>query len=95
MIFAATDTTSNSLAQILQLLAQRPDTQDKLREEIIQASSGKDIPYDQLVDLPYLDSVCRETMRLSVPFDHYSMDSILDDLLFFCRFPPVSEVYRE
>lgn len=64
LIFAATDTTSGALAQILQLLAQHPDVQDKLRTEIIQAGEGQDIPYDQLVDLPYLDAVCRETLRV-------------------------------
>lgn len=64
LILAATDTTSGALAQILQLLAQHPDVQDKLREEIIQAGNGQDVPYDQLVELPYLDAVCRETLRM-------------------------------
>lgn len=64
LIFAATDTTSGALAQILQLLAKNPDVQDKLRTEVAQASGGQDIPYDDLVDLPYLDAVCRETLRL-------------------------------
>ena len=41
--------------------------QDKLREEIKQAGNGQDIPYDELVDLPYLDAVCRETLRVWVP----------------------------
>ena len=64
LIFAATDTTSGALAQILQLLARYPDVQEKLRAEIVQAGEGQDIPYDELVDLPYLDAVCRETLRL-------------------------------
>ena len=65
-MFAATDTTSNALARTLDLLVQHPDVQEKLRAELIEASSaaGGDIPYDQLVDLPYLDAVCRETLRL-------------------------------
>lgn len=65
-MFAATDTTSNSLAQILYKLVQHPDAQERLREEIIQAGNGQDILYDQLLDLPYLDAVCRETLRVLV-----------------------------
>ncbi|KAI0091833.1 cytochrome P450 [Irpex rosettiformis] len=67
LCFAATDTTSSALARILHLLAQHPETQDKLREEIKAARHGNDIPYDQLVELPYLDAICRETLRLYPP----------------------------
>ena len=65
-MFAATDTTSNALSRILDLLTVNQDVQDKLRAEILEAGGGQDIPYDQLVDLPYLDAVCRETLRLCV-----------------------------
>ena len=68
MILAGMDTTSNSLARVLQLLAERPDTQDKLREEILQAveSEGEDdaLDFDKVMALPYLDAVCRETFRV-------------------------------
>ncbi|OSX63054.1 hypothetical protein POSPLADRAFT_1056401 [Postia placenta MAD-698-R-SB12] len=67
-IFAAMDTTSGALAHTLQLLSERPDVQDKLRAEILEAQGGEqEIPYDTLVDLPYLDAVCRETLRLHAP----------------------------
>ena len=59
------DTTSNSLSRILHLLAMHPDVQDKLRAEIIEAQGGdNDIAYDELIKLPYLDAVCRETLRM-------------------------------
>ena len=63
---AGTDTTSNSLTQIMELLAEKPDVQNKLRAEILQAQDdhGEDIPYDTLVALPYMDAICRETLRL-------------------------------
>ena len=67
--FAAMDTTSSALAQTLQLLSEYPEVQEKLRQEVIQASGGDietDIQYDELVDLPYLDAVCRETLRMYV-----------------------------
>ena len=65
-ILAAMDTTSNALAMTLYLLAEHSEVQDKLRQEILQASKGEDIGYDTLVSLPYLDAVCRETLRLYV-----------------------------
>ena len=58
------DTTSNALSHIIHLLAEHPDVQEKLREEVISAFDTDDIPYDELVDLPYLDAICRETLRL-------------------------------
>ncbi|OBZ67742.1 hypothetical protein A0H81_12348 [Grifola frondosa] len=65
--FAAMDTTSSALSRILHLLAQYPIIQEKLREEILKASEDRDLSYDDLVDLPYLDAVCRETLRLHAP----------------------------
>lgn len=61
------DTTSNALSRILHVLAQNPTAQDKLRAEITEACGGEDLPYDDLVKLPYLEAVCRETLRLHAP----------------------------
>ena len=59
------DTTSNALAMILHLLAKHSEAQAKLCQEIVNAKhGGKDLGYDDLVSLPYLDGVCRETLRL-------------------------------
>ena len=69
LVTAGTDTTTNALSRTFQLLAEHQHYQDKIREELLQASpDGTDIPYDQLVDLPWLDAVCRETLRLYVCF---------------------------
>ena len=72
-IFAAMDTTSNALSIILQLLAEHEDVQEKLRQEILEASKGEDLEYDALVSLPYLDAVCRETLRLCVTSSLYHL----------------------
>ncbi len=72
-ILAGMDTTSNALSRILHLLAQHPEEQEKLRREIRDARGssasdvGADVSYDDLVKLPYLDAVCRETLRLYAP----------------------------
>lgn len=67
-IFAATDTTSNALSRTLHVLALHPEAQERLRAEVTEARKvhNGDIPYDNLVSLPFLDSVCRETLRLWV-----------------------------
>lgn len=65
LIFAATETTSSAISRILHLLALRQDVQDKLREELTKAyEEREELTYDQLVSLPYLEAVCRETLRL-------------------------------
>ena len=58
------DTTSGVLARVLHLLSTHPDVQSKLRQEIVDARSRGNLEYNELVGLPYLDAVCRETLRL-------------------------------
>ena len=63
------DTTSNALSRILHQLSLHPDVQNKLRAEIVEATAGgtTDLDYDALMKLPYLDAICRETLRLYSP----------------------------
>lgn len=62
------DTTSNALDRTFDLLSRHQDVQDKLRAEVTEAirKYGPELPYDVLTELPYLDAVCRETLRLYV-----------------------------
>ena len=63
------DTTSGVLAHILHMLAEHQDVQERLREEIRGArgaNDGEDLSYEQLSELPLLDAVCRETLRMWV-----------------------------
>ncbi|KAE9385219.1 cytochrome P450 [Gymnopus androsaceus JB14] len=83
-IFAAMDTTSNAMSRILQLLTVHPDVQDKMRQEISQARrecQGENLSYDELVTLPYLDAVCRETMRLYPPVAHVLRRAMEDSVV--------------
>ena len=68
-ILAGMDTTSNALSRILHQLSMYPDAQTKLRAELVEATNGGtiDLDYDTLMKLPYLDAVCRETLRLFAP----------------------------
>ena len=52
----------------MELLGSHPEVQEKLRAEIALASqeADGDIPYDNLIALPYMDAICLETLRLHV-----------------------------
>lgn len=66
-IFAGTDTTSSALTRVLYVLAAHPEAQAKLRKELKEArTDGQELSYDDVVSLPYMDAVCRETLRLCV-----------------------------
>ncbi|KAL1671100.1 cytochrome P450 [Schizophyllum commune] len=68
LVFAAMDTTSSALSRTSHLLATHPEVQDRLRAETRAAMEehGK-LSYNELEALPYLDAVCRETLRLYPP----------------------------
>ena len=67
LVFAATDTTSSAVSRILHLLAQHKAVQERLRKEIVEARRDRgDLSFDDLFELPYLEAVCRETLRLYV-----------------------------
>jgi len=62
---AAIETTSSTFARVFHLLALRPDVQDKLRQEFKDAChDNEELTHDHLVSLPFLEAVCRETLRL-------------------------------
>ncbi|KAF7327570.1 Rint-1 family protein [Mycena kentingensis (nom. inval.)] len=68
LVFAATDTTSSALSRALHLLSERQDIQDKLRAELKEAlENEQELTYEQLTNLPYLDAITRETLRLYPP----------------------------
>ncbi|KAK7038695.1 hypothetical protein VNI00_010579 [Paramarasmius palmivorus] len=84
LIFAAMDTTSSALARTLLLLAENPAVQTRLRKELVEArqeNQGLDLGYDELVSIPYLDSVCRETLRLYPPIPRLMRTAIKDTVL--------------
>ncbi|XP_006462834.1 hypothetical protein AGABI2DRAFT_179443 [Agaricus bisporus var. bisporus H97] len=79
LVFAAMDTTSSALARILWLLSEHPDVQDRMRDEIREAQKNDELSYDQLVSLPYLDAVCRETLRVYPPVSFAALRNLRKD----------------
>ncbi|KAG1723804.1 cytochrome P450 [Suillus lakei] len=80
MVFAGLETTTAAVARALYKLAKHPHVQEQLRAEIYGAMAGCQVPddhlhakdecgsvrlsYDALMNLPLLDAVVRETLRL-------------------------------
>jgi len=61
LVFAAADTTSGSLARLLQQLALHPEVQAKLSKQV------ENTPLEKLDEVPLLDAVVAETLRLYPP----------------------------
>ncbi|KAF9448806.1 cytochrome P450 [Macrolepiota fuliginosa MF-IS2] len=80
-VFAGMDTTSSALSRTLWLLATHQDVQQRLREEIRGAQEDGQLSYDQLVSLPYLDAVCRETLRVYPPINLAPMRMARQDMI--------------
>lgn len=100
---AGHDTTATGIAWTLHLLSTHPDIQSRLREEIKDylpflfdanrrydtASFAKADP-DQL---PYLDNVCRESLRFIPPIPMTVRQSLADDTLAGYRIPAGTVIY--
>lgn len=88
---AGHDTTATAVAWTLHLLAKHPDVQEKLRDEIRQympflfdPKRREDPEELSKVDpdlLPYMDNVCRESLRYIPPIPMTVRKSIADDHL--------------
>ena len=71
------------MSRILSVLAQNPDEQTKLREEVTTARKEHgDLDYDKLQSLPYLDAVCRETLRVYPPGSSVTREYVALIILF-------------
>ena len=70
MLIAGYDTTGMTLAYLMYELAQHPDVQQRLQEEVDQAyeQHGGEMPdYTVIQGLPYLEMVILETLRMHTP----------------------------
>ncbi|KAG2140207.1 cytochrome P450 [Suillus bovinus] len=87
LLLAGYETTSISLTWALIELSQHPDVQTRLREELL--AFGPDPTYDQLkANLPYLDAVVHETLRVHPPLQEFTRRATADDVI------PLSEPVR-
>jgi len=77
---AGHETTSTATTWALFSLTQSPEVQNKLREELLQISTESPTMED-LMGLPYLDAVVRETLRLHSPVASLAKVAMKDDLI--------------
>ncbi|OBZ67966.1 Alkane hydroxylase MAH1 [Grifola frondosa] len=74
------ETTSSATVWCLFALTQAPEVQRKLREELFTIST--DTPsMDELMSLPYLDAVIRETLRVHAPVPATIRVATKDDVI--------------
>ncbi|XP_023219437.1 cytochrome P450 3A2-like isoform X2 [Centruroides sculpturatus] len=64
-LFAGSETSTNTLSFVLYYLSFYPECQDKLVKEIDNVwNANKEINFDVLTSMPYLDAVISETLRI-------------------------------
>ncbi|CAL1713683.1 unnamed protein product [Somion occarium] len=90
-MFAGSDTTSLSITWTLVLLAMHPDIQTKLRSEcraILPSTPLSDLTQEEIerlytivADLPYLDKIARESLRLIPPLHSSIRVATKDDVI--------------
>jgi cytochrome P450 len=97
-LLAGHDTSANVMAFVLYELAQRPDLQARLREEMrslaLATASSENSSLTQeemstLEKLPLLDAIVRETLRLHPPVPSTIRVAVKDDVI------PVSKPYMD
>ncbi|KAI6037496.1 cytochrome P450 [Pisolithus marmoratus] len=87
LVLASYETTATAMTWALIELARHPDIQTKLRQELL--SFGGEPSYDQLInDLPYLDAILQETLRVHPPVPELVRQADEDDVI------PLSEPVR-
>ena len=64
LIFAGHETTAHALVWTWYLLAKNPDKTAKLREELERVVGDRRVEVDDLPNLPYLEMVVKESLRL-------------------------------
>lgn len=79
-LVAGHETTSTATTWALYALCLCPDIQAKLREELLTVETETP-SMDELVALPYLDAVVRETLRLHAPVPSTVRIAMKDDIL--------------
>jgi cytochrome P450 len=64
LIFAGHETTAHALTWTWYLLAKNPDKVRKMREELVRVLGGRPVEVEDLPELPYLEMVVKESLRL-------------------------------
>jgi cytochrome P450 len=81
------ETTSNSLAWLIAVLASRPEVQQKARQEILEKIPGE-VTFDSLKELPYIDGFIKEGLRMFPPLPFLTgRKAAKDTVVGHCQIP--------
>lgn len=67
MVFRGTDTTALLTEWVMAELVLHPDIQEKLYKEIAKSAKGGNLTDNEVANLPYLQAVVKETLRVHPP----------------------------
>lgn len=79
LLLAGHETTANALAWTLYLLAQHPEVQEQLRDEVNALMSGGFPTLEEIKNLKFAKMVFEESLRLYTPVAGISRKAIADD----------------
>lgn len=81
ILLAGHETTAMALSWALLELAQHPEVQSRLREEVRGCKRGEELSAAVLDSMPYLQAVLREVLRVHPPAIHNFRQAVRDDVL--------------
>ena len=87
LMLAGHETTANALSWTWMLLAQNPDAEAKLHEELQQVLQGRSPTIEDLPQLPYASAVITESMRLYPPVSLVGREAVEDVEVGDCIIP--------
>jgi cytochrome P450 len=95
MLLAGEDTTANTLAWMMHLMAVHPEVQDKMRAEVDRVLSGVERPADfaSTEELHYVEAAAHEVMRLKPVAPIVGLESNADTVIGDVRVPKGTGVY--
>jgi len=84
LVIAGMDTTGHQLAWILAILSDHPETVQKIMDELcshqLSGPDARDIQFEDLTELKYLNAVIRECMRLLTSAQSMSIRQTTEDM---------------
>ncbi|KAG0146478.1 hypothetical protein CROQUDRAFT_77651 [Cronartium quercuum f. sp. fusiforme G11] len=83
-LVAGHETTATALTWLLWILAKHPEVQEKLRKELQESKTDLNNggqQSDKLTSLPFLDAVCRETLRFRSPVSQTIRQAFVNDTI--------------
>ena len=95
MLLAGEDTTANTLAWMMHLMAQHPEVQNKMQAEVDGVTGGTDraIDYASTDALHYIEAAALEAMRLKPVAPIIGLESNADTVIGGVRVPEGTGVY--